>query len=61
MMSVGDNLYHLINVCTVCGYRREPPFKTCLDKRPDGTWKWLCRPEDIRAKYPGIKEVEPNA
>lgn len=61
MQPRGDGLYRLVNVCSICGYRREPPFKVNLTKRVDGSWKWLCRAEDIRALYPDIKEVEPDA
>ncbi len=57
MEPMGDGRYRLINVCTICGYRKVPPFKSQLDKRPDGTWMWLCHPEDIRRKYPDIKEL----
>lgn len=54
----GSERYQLINVCKLCGFRRAVPFKMNLDRRPDGTFKWLCRAEDIRAKYGNIPIVE---
>ena len=50
--------YRLINVCRLCGYRRDPPFKQHLDKRPDGSYFWLIRKADFIEKYGDIREVD---
>lgn len=54
----GHGFYRLIQVCRICGLRKDPKYRLNLVKRCNGTWAWLCRKEEILEQYPGIREVD---
>lgn len=54
----GDNFWELLNVCSVCGHTKKPPYKAWLRKATDGTYRWICRLSDIQEVYGDIPTYE---